>query len=262
MYKHAIVRRPGKSAARGLTSVDLGKLDFAKLIEQHSHYTNTLTALGLEVVELEALEEFPDAYFTEDVAIVTPEISVIMRPGADARLGETLHITEALAKFRTLKYIAEPGIIDGGDVLIIDQAGVKRHCIVGLSTRTNQSGAEQLCGILSEYGYHGDIVDLGEEAPEALHFKSSVNFIDSQTLLVTQACFSLDCISAYRKLVVPEGEAYAANVVWINGKVLVADGYPVTQRLLAENGFQTMVMPVSEIAKMDGGLTCLSLRLT
>ncbi len=258
MYKHAIVRRPGKSSVRGLTSVDRGKPDFERLIEQHRHYTNALASLGLEVIELEALEEFPDAYFTEDVAIVTPEISVITRPGADSRRGETLHITDVLAKFRELKYITEPGIIDGGDVLIVDQSYVKRHCIVGLSARTNQPGAEQLCDILSEYGYQGDVVDV----PEALHFKSSVNFIDSHTLLVTQTCFSLDCLAAYRKLVVPEGEEYAANVVWINGKVLIPDGYPGTQRLLEENGFQTIAMPVSEIAKMDGGLTCLSLRLT
>ncbi len=247
---------------RGLTSVDRGKPDFERLIEQHRHYTNTLSSLGLEVIELEALEEFPDACFTEDVAIVTPEVAVITRPGADSRRGETLHITDVLAKFRQLKYITEPGTIDGGDVLIIDQSCVKRHCIVGLSTRTNQSGAEQLCAILSEYGYQGDIVDLGADVPAALHFKSSVNFIDSHTLLVTQTCFWLDCLSAYRKLVVPEGEEYAANVVWINGKVLMPDGYPATQRLLEQNGFQTMVMPISEISKMDGGLTCLSLRLT
>ena len=228
-------------------------------MEQHRHYANTLARLGLEIIELEALEEFPDAYFTEDVAIVTPEAAVIMRPGADSRRGETAHITDALAKFRQLKYITAPGIVDGGDVLIME---VKRHCIVGLSARTNQPGAEQLCGILSEHGYRGDIVDLGVDAPEALHFKSSVNFIDSHTLLVTQSCFHLDCLSAYRKLVVPEGEEYAANAVWINGKALIPDGYPGTQRLLEENGFQTIEMPVSEISKMDGGLTCLSLRLT
>lgn len=132
---------------------------------------------------------------------------------------------------------------------------------MGLSERTNQSAAEQLCDILSGYGYQSDIVDFGVVS-EALHFKSSVNFIDARTLLVTQKYFWLDCLSAYKKLVVLEGEEYAANVVWINGTVLIPDGYPGTQRLLEENGFQTIAMPVSEVAKMDGGLTCLSIRLT
>ncbi len=253
MYTRAIVRRPASSSVRGLTTVDLGQADYKLLIEQYENYTGTLERLGLNVIELAALEEYPDAYFTEDVAIVTPEIAVIMRPGATERRGETAQIIDALANHRRLDFINEPATIDGGDVLI-----VKKHCIVGLSERTNQQGAEQLCTILENYGYKRDIVNV----PEALHFKSSVNFIDSRTLLVTQTCYWLDCLALYKKLVVPEGEEYAANVVWINGKVLMPAGYPGTQRLLEENGFQTIEMPVSEISKMDGGLTCLSLRLT
>ena len=207
----------------------------------------------LEIIELDSLEDFTDAYFTEDTAIVTPEVAVVMRPGAEARRGETAHITDELGKHRKLEYISEPGTIDGGDVLVVND-----HCIVGLSERTSRQGAEQLCKILEGYGYKSDIVDV----PEALHFKSSVNFVDENTLLVTQTCYWLDCLSDYRKLVVQEGEEYSANVVWINGTLLIPAGYPGTRRLLAENGFQAIEMPVSEISKMDGGLTCLSLRLT
>ena len=253
MYKTAIVRRPARSAVDGLTSVDLGKADYELLLEQYENYTRTLKELGLEIIELNSLEDFPDAYFTEDTAIVTPEVAVVMRPGAEARRGETAHITDELGKHRKLEYISEPGTIDGGDVLVVND-----HCIVGLSERTSRQGAEQLCKILEGYGYKSDIVDV----PEALHFKSSVNFVDENTLLVTQTCYWLDCLSDYRKLVVQEGEEYSANVVWINGTLLIPAGYPGTRRLLAENGFQAIEMPVSEISKMDGGLTCLSLRLT
>lgn len=176
-----------------------------------------------------------------------------MRPGVEQRRGETKFITDALEKYRTLEKIKEPGTIDGGDVLVVGQ-----HCIIGLSERTNRSGAEQLGTILSNYRYATDIVDV----PEGLHFKSSVNFLDQNSLLVTQMCYWLKCLSDYRKFVVPEGEEYATNVVWINDHILVAEGCPGTHLLLEENNYQIIKMPISEIYKMDGGLTCLSLRLT
>jgi dimethylargininase len=253
MYKHAIMRRPAESAVNGLTTVDLGSPNFTMLQAQYENYREKLGSLGLEVDELDALDEFPDAYFTEDVAIVVPEIAVVMRPGASARRGESAHIVDALSKYRGIELISSPGTIDGGDVLIVGN-----HCVIGLSERTNLQGAQQLCEILSSHGYKGDIVDV----PEALHFKSSVNFLDQHTLLVTQSCYELDCLASYKKLVVPEGEEYAANVVWINGKVLVAEGYSGTRILLQENGYDLIEMPVSEISKMDGGLTCLSLRIS
>jgi dimethylargininase len=251
-YKNAICRLPNSNAASGQTSVDLGVPDFQLLQNQHRTYIDQLKTLGLEVTVLEPLEEFPDAYFPEDVAIVTPEIAVITRPGALTRRGETAYIEPILEKFRNLVRIEQPGTLDGGDVLIVG-----KHCVVGLSERTNRHGAEQLQSFLADFGYKTDIVVVSE----ALHFKSSVNFLDENTLLVTQSCYELDCLSEYRKCVVPEGEEYAANVVWINGHILVPTGFEGTQRLLQENGYSVISMPVSEIEKMDGGLTCLSLRL-
>jgi dimethylargininase len=252
-YQSAICRSPSANSAQGLTSVDLGAPDPVLLLKQHDQYISTLGNLGVEVTLLDALEDYPDSYFTEDVAIVTPEIAVITRPGAVQRRGETKYIQNALETFRAVKSIDEPGTLDGGDVLVVN-----KHCVVGLSERTNHDGASQLGEILGEFGYHTDIVNV----PEALHFKSSVNFIDENTLLVTQACYPMDCIADYRKLVVPEGEEYAANVVWMNDVILMPEGYPGTRRLLEENGYQIREMAVSEISKMDGGLTCLSLRLT
>jgi dimethylargininase len=252
-YQSAICRRPSTNSAQGLTSVDLGVADLQLLMKQHDQYLSALVDLGLEVTLLDALEDFPDSYFTEDVAIVTPEVAVITRPGAIQRRGETEFIENALAKFRDLEVIQNPGTLDGGDVLVVN-----RHCVVGLSERTNHAGAIQLGGILGGFGYHTDIVNV----PEALHFKSSVNFVDQYTLLVTQACYEMDCIAQYRKLVVPQGEEYAANVVWMNDIILMPEGYPGTRRLLEENGYLVREMAVSEILKMDGGLTCLSLRLT
>ena len=233
--------------------MDLGPPDMPLLRQQHQYYVDTLQSLGVEVTVLDELDTYPDAYFVEDVAIVVPEVAVVTRPGAQSRRGETGFIEQSLAHFRGIERISQPGTLDGGDVLIVGQ-----HCVVGLSERTNRAGAEMLGEILRGHGYRTDIIDV----TEALHFKSNVNFLDEHSLLVTQQSYWLDCLADYRKFVVPEGEEYAANVVWINGSILVSESYAGTCRLLQENGFNTITMPTSEIEKMDGGLTCLSLRIT
>lgn len=252
-YNVAIMRQPANNCMDGLTSVDLGIPDVSLLKSQWERYHEVLSQLTNEVIVLDALDGFPDAYFVEDVAVVTPEIAILTNPGASARTGETEYMDETLRTFRDCRKIRAPGTLDGGDVLVVG-----KHCIVGLSERTNRLGAEQLCAILGEYGYRGDIVNVSE----ALHFKSSVNFVDEETLLVTEACKGLSCLSSYGQLVVPTDENYAANVVWFNDSVLIPQGFPKVEKILLEHGSQVIPMPVSEIAKMDGGLTCLSLRLT
>ena len=252
-YTLAIMRRPAHNCAQGLTSVDLGIPDTELLIQQWQRYYDVLSSLADEVVVLEELDDFPDAYFVEDVAVVTPEIAVLTRPGASARTGEAEQMRSTLETYRECTAITAPGTVDGGDVLVVG-----KHCIVGLSERTNQEGAKQLCNILSEFGYRSDIVNV----PEALHFKSSVNFIDQDTLLVTKACANLPCLMDYNKKVVPENENYAANVVWFNDSVLIPEGFSQVKGMLIDYGCNVIEMPVSEIAKMDGGLTCLSLRLS
>ena len=233
--------------------MELGPPDVNLLLEQHQRYIDTLESLEVEVVVLDELDNHPDAYFVEDVAIVTPEVAVVTRPGAESRRDEIGFIVEPLRSYREVRHIEAPGTLDGGDVLIVG-----KHCIVGLSERTNREGASGLAVILDDFGYKTDIA----ENKEALHFKSNVNFLDEHSLLVTQQAFWLDCLADYRKFVVPEGEEYAANVVWINGSILVSENYTGTIRLLTENGFNVIPMPTSEIEKMDGGLTCLSLRIT
>ena len=251
-YTTVIMRQPAPSAVDGETSVDLGMPDFDLLRDQHRRYADTVRDIGIDVVELEPLGAFPDAYFVEDVAVICPEVGVLMRSGAQSRRDESIHIREALSSFRKLEQISEPGTMDGGDVLVVG-----KHCIVGLSERTNRHGADQLRGILEPYGYRTDVVD----GSDALHFKSCANFLDNGTLLVTSDCTGLGCIADYEHIVVPEGEEYAANVVWLNGQILVPEGFPRTLEVLQAHGYLTKVLPVSEIAKMDGGLTCLSLRL-
>lgn len=251
MFTRAITRKPGYDFANGITTNDLETPDYDAMWAQHVIYVNVLRSLGLLVLELDALPGYPDAYFVEDVAVVTPKVAVISRPGAPSRRGEEAAMELVLAKYRPIARIKPPGTLDGGDVLIVD-----KQVFVGLSERTNEAGAEQLAQILAKYGYACTAVPLAA----GLHFKSSVNHVGGQTLLVTADFAGQPELDGYGQIVVPEGEEAAANVLWVNGRLLIPMGYRQTRQKLLDWGANILELDVSEAAKMDGGLTCMSLR--
>jgi len=251
MFTYAITRKPGRNFADGLTTASLGKADFALIQEQHQAYVTTLRSLGLEVTVLEALPGFPDAYFVEDVAVVIDEVAVVTVPGADARRGEAEHIVAALSLYRPIAHIQPPGTLDGGDVMMVD-----KHCYIGLSERTNMEGAAQLGLILQGHGFDWTAVPLAG----GLHLKSDVNYIGRNTLLLTEPMFEMEIFAAFDRILVNEEEAYAANTLLVNGRLLTPKGFPGTKGKLLDAGFEVIEMDTSELQKMDGGLSCMSLR--
>lgn len=251
-FTHAITREPGRNFASGITTADLGDPNHALIMTQHRAYVAVLQALDLEVEVLPALPDFPDAYFVEDVAVVTPEIAIISRPGAKPRRGEAVYIEETLARYRPVTHIQAPGTLDGGDVMQIGN-----HFFIGISTRTNEEGAQQLGNILQEHGHTHTLVPVGG----ALHLKSDVSFIGRDTLLITKSFMHSPVFEQFQKIVVDQDEAYAANCLLINGRVLMPKGFPRTKSRLLETGFDLIEVETSEMRKMDGGLSCLSLRL-
>src|ERR1700758_2321636 len=141
--KHAIVRPPSATFARGLTSADLGAPDIARARAQHATYCDALEQCGVELIRLPADEAFPDSTFVEDTAVLTPECAVVTRPGAPSRGGETAAIEAVLLGwFSTCHRIEEPGTLEGGDVC---RAG--DHFFIGVSERTNADGAHQLAAL-------------------------------------------------------------------------------------------------------------------
>jgi dimethylargininase len=250
-FTHAIVRKPGANCAQGLTTAKLGEPSFDLVLAQHKAYTEALSALGLHVIVLEAEPDYPDAYFCEDTAVVTPDVAVITNPGAVSRRGEVDTIEPVLARYRPTTRIRPPGTVDGGDVLMID-----RHFLIGLSERTNREGAEQLGQILESYGCTWTAIPVGK----GLHLKSSVNYIGRDILLVSNDFAERDEIKWFDKVVVDDNESYAANTLWVNDCLFVARGFPKTRRQLEGRDFKVQELDVSEMRKMDGGLTCLSLR--
>lgn len=250
-FTHAIVRKPGPNFADGLTTVSLGVPEYALVLTQHAAYVTTLKTLGLQVIELEPLPNHPDAYFVEDTAVIAPDVAVIANMGAPDRQGEELAMAPVLANYRDVARIELTGTFDGGDVLVVGN-----HCMIGLSERTNEAGAQQLSTILSRYGYRWDAIPVGA----GLHFKSSVNYVGQNTLLIDAAFVDHPAFAGYDKLVIDCDEAYAANTLFINGHLLMPAGFPKTKQQLMTLGFPIIELETSEMRKMDGGLTCLSLR--
>ena len=203
------------------------------------------------MILLDALPDHPDAYFVEDTAVVATDVAVITNPGADARKGEEETIAPVLAQYRKTEKIRPPATVDGGDILQVD-----KHFFIGVSERTNHEGAGQLSHILKRYGYTCTIVAVGE----GLHFKSSVNYVGQNTLLITEDFSENAQFEGYDTIVVDSIESYAANTLFINDHLLVPRGYPDTRKKLEMLDFKIIELDTSEVRKMDGGLTCMSLR--
>jgi len=251
-FKEAIVRKPGRSITNGISSSGQEKPYYDKAIEQHNSYIKALEECGLKVTILEASEEFPDSVFIEDVALCTLEGAIICNPGANSRKGEENLIIETIRKlFSNVSKIKDTGTVEAGDIMMVED-----HFFIGLSERTNASGSQQMISFLENFGFSGSTIKL----KEILHLKTGLSYIENHNLLCWNEMSALPEFSKYNKIIVPDNEKYAANSVWINGTVLVPEGNPITEKLIQDLGYKTIALDMSEFKKLDGGLSCLSLR--
>ncbi|MDP9066310.1 MAG: arginine deiminase family protein [Pseudomonadota bacterium] len=257
-FTRALVRRPGSTFASGLTSAAGPPPDLIAAGEQHLAYCAALRETGLIVSQLAPELQFPDGTFVEDTAIVTARGAILTRPGAPSRTGEVESVAVALrAIFPQLPAIQAPGTLDGGDVCEADG-----RFLIGLSTRTNESGAAQLADFLTSLGYEACVVDIRTTAA-LLHLKTGLAYIGDDTWVMTRIArqvVPLDGFAARRVIDVPEEEAYAANCVRVNDSVLVPARCPRVIDALRTTGHRILALDMSEFKKMDGGLSCLSLR--
>ena len=252
MFKNAIVRTPGKSLVKGLSSAGLGLPDYQRALKQHAEYITALEDCGLEVLVLPPLEEFPDSTFVEDVALIAGNLAIITRPGAPTRRGETEFIERILAdRFDQVQRIQEPGTVEGGDILKVES-----QFFIGLSSRTNHAGAKQLIGILEGQGLSGAVIELRE----MLHLKSGLAYLGNSQLLACGELLTKNKFQNFELLAVDPGESYASNCIQVNGSVILPKGFPKTRRLIQNAGYPVIELEVTEFQKLDGGLSCLSLR--
>jgi dimethylargininase len=255
VFTNAIVCIPAANFADGLTTVDLGAPVFDKVLEQHANYCKALRQCGLTIKTLPPNLAHPDSTFVEDTAVLTPRGAVFTRPGASSREGEVIAIKQALKEFfPSMPEIESPGTLDGGDICEADN-----HFFIGLSHRTNEAGATQLATYLNEQGFTSSTIDV-RAMTTILHLKSGISYIGENTLVVMDELADNPQFADYTLVPVSLEESYAANCVRVNDRVLVAAGYPRLAADLTAHGFHPLPLDMSEFQKMDGGLSCLSLR--
>jgi dimethylargininase len=250
-FTHALARQPADTCGSGLTTADLGAPEAEKTRVQFDSYVDALRALGLAVTVLPPAPEFPDSHFVEDTAVILPELAVITHPGAPSRQGEVASIAPALALHRPLARMSEAAHLDGGDVLMVG-----RRFFVGLSARTDAAGVREFTRFVEPHGYEVSAI----EVRDGLHLKSLVNYLGRNTLLLNEESARHPAFAGFERVVVRKDEEYAANTLWINDTLIVPLGYPDTLARLERLGLPIVQLDTSEFRKMDGGLTCLSLR--
>lgn len=255
MFTKAIVKTPCPAVTEGITSApELGKPDYQKALRQHAAYVEALRRCGVSVTVLPPDNEYPDSCFVEDVAVLTPKCAIVTNPGAATRNGEPAAIVPVLEQFydkTNLCYITAPGTLEGGDVMMVGDT-----FYVGESARTNAAGIAQFGKILGQYGYRCVAVPL----EKVLHLKTGVDYLENGNLLVSGEFCTKPCFAQYHKTEIPADEAYAANCIWMNGAVLVPAGFPAVKAAVEGLGYPVLTVDASEFRKIDGGLSCLSLR--
>jgi len=254
-FTHAIVRRPAATVVDGLRAVDTGAPDHSSFTRHHADYVDALRSTGAAVEVLPALEAFPDSVFVEDTALCLPEGAVVMRPGAPSRLGEVRAIAPHLMQhYEDMRSIEAPGFIEGGDILVTES-----EILVGRSARTDRDGIDALRRIVAAWGYAVREVSVPHGV---LHFKTDCAVLDEETILATPRLSASGCFTGYRVIHTADGEDASANAVRFNDLVLVPDGFPRTAGHLVSLGYNLRPVRNTEAAKLDGGMSCLSLRFS
>lgn len=238
-YQDCITLSPGKP-----------EINVALARQQHAAYCKTLEELGLKLIRMEADDGLPDCCFTEDTAIVFGDLAIITKPGTPSRIAETVEMEKIVTPLKKIHHLSSPATIDGGDVLKIDH-----KIFIGISSRTNEEAIKQVAAIIHPKGY--DVI--GVKIRDTLHLKSVCTYIGNGCILLAKGHMDEKIFSQYDTIIIPEEEAYCANCLVVNGKVLLPKGFPKTKSMIEAKGFYVIEMDMSEIEKADGALTCLSI---
>ena len=254
-FSHAITRKPGRAITGGLRAVDTGAPDLELMLQHHADYIAALKSTGASVVELATLDGYPDCVFVEDTALCLPEGAVVMRPGAPSRLGEAAEMAPHLqALYGQVLVIKGPGCIEGGDILVTE-----REILIGRSARTDAAGIAELTELVAPWGHK--VREVFTPAG-VLHFKTDCSLLNGETILSTERLAASGCFDGYRVIHTAPGEEAAANSIRFNDIVIMPAGFPGTRDAIIAGGFTVREIGNSECAKLDGGMSCLSLRFT
>jgi len=246
----AITHVPSPNIQRGeRTHVEDAEIDYELALRQHAAYRDALRHCGAQVILLDVNRTMPDCVFVEDTALVLDELAIMMSPGAESRRGEPAGIEPSLQQFREVRRVARPATIDGGDVVV---AG--KTVYIGESSRTNAAGIAAMRELLSPFGY----TVAGVPVRGCLHLKSACSALPGDQFLVNREWIDVTPLSG-TLVDVPSHEPWAGDVLVIGQRIIVSDAFPATIQCLADLGFECIPVSLSEFAKAEGGVTCLSL---
>jgi dimethylargininase len=248
-FDRAIVRKPSESVVQGLRTGSEPPA-FDSVLAEHRLYVAALEVAGVGVETLPALPEHPDSVFVEDPAFVLTEGAILLRPGAPSRFGEAAFLAPVLRRHFAHVAQVDRGFVDGGDIIVLPD-----EILIGLSARTDRAGAERFRDLARDLGRSARIL---EPPAGLLHLKTGCALIDESALIAVPALAPL--FPGYEVLITPEGEEHAANLIRVNDRILMGASFPRTAAMLAERGLGVAATPASEIAKIDAGLSCMSLR--
>jgi dimethylargininase len=233
-----------------LTFLPRSKIDFARAQQQHLDYQSALSSLGCEVVVIPAPPGLADSVFIEDTALVLDDIAVMLRPGVASRQPEVAGVADVLRQYKPLKTIEPPGTIDGGDLLRVGNT-----IFAGLSTRSNQSGIQQLRDIVADFGMTVETV----ETTKCLHLKSAVSEVAPGTLLINTDWISSSAFKDFELIPVDKEETHAANALRIGKDLIYPSSFPRTMDALVSRGIDVLPVDLTELQKAEGAVTCCSL---
>jgi dimethylargininase len=247
----ALTRKPSPLLETGeRTHIGRDAIDFARALAQHDAYRGALAELGATVSRLDDGDAFADGVFVEDTALVLDEVAISMRPGAQSRRDEVPGIVAALMGYREVITIGAPATIDGGDIVV-----VRQQILVGRSARTNTDGIEALAGVARRFGY----TVRGVRMNGCLHLKSGCTALPDGRLLINRRWIDERDVADFDFVDVPVSEPWGGDVAYIGDTVIAATAFSKTLETLTGHGFRTRPVDVSEFAKAEGGVTCMSL---
>ena len=225
-------------------------IDYVRAVRQHEEYCRTLRKCGADVRTMAINRDLPDCAFIEDTAVVLDEVAVLASMGTASRQTEPAGVELEVRKYREVHRVEAPATMEGGDVL-----RVGRKLLVGLSSRTNPAGVKALEAVVRRYGYNVVSVPVSR----CLHLKTACTALPDQSLLVNLAWLDVGVLQGFDLVTVPKAEPWAANVALVGTSVCVAADHVRTADIIRERGFHVEIIDLSEFAKAEGGVSCLSL---
>lgn len=247
----ALTHLPSPNLEHGQrTHVARAAIDYSRAVRQHEAYCRMLRHCGADVRTLDVNGDLPDSVFIEDTAVVLDEVALLASMGTESRRAEPAGIEPELRKYRQVYRLEAPATLEGGDVL-----RVGRTLLVGLSSRTNPAGVSALEAVVRRYGYRVVAVPVRE----CLHLKTACTALDDRCLLVNPAWLDVQALHGFESVRVPEQEPWAANVAVVGTSVCLAAEQVRTAEQIRALGFEVRTIDLSEFAKAEGGVTCLSL---